>query len=135
MVEQLRGQMHALQFQIDSVKMENTKLKQQVSDLEEELKEQKHFNQNQNQRHPQMNMNRNNNTNSFGSTMQTPSMNHNRNNSNNTFNSMKMSSPRNSLNHNGFNNKPMISMDVDLDMVNVMCYIYICISHAFTIRR
>merc|ERR1719148_525900 len=35
MVEQLRGQMHALQFQIDAVKSENVRLTTLVADLED----------------------------------------------------------------------------------------------------
>lgn len=40
MVEQLRGQMHALQFQLDNVKMENRKLQQTIGDLEAKMEEQ-----------------------------------------------------------------------------------------------
>eukprot|EP00485_Elphidium_margaritaceum_P010103 CAMPEP_0202695580 /NCGR_PEP_ID=MMETSP1385-20130828/9144_1 /ASSEMBLY_ACC=CAM_ASM_000861 /TAXON_ID=933848 /ORGANISM="Elphidium margaritaceum" /LENGTH=737 /DNA_ID=CAMNT_0049351637 /DNA_START=77 /DNA_END=2290 /DNA_ORIENTATION=- len=43
MVEQLRGQMHALQFQIDNVKLDNTKLRQHVSELEQALKQQQNM--------------------------------------------------------------------------------------------
>jgi len=40
MVEQLRGQMHALQFQIDAVKTENVRLSRLVTDLEDSHKNQ-----------------------------------------------------------------------------------------------
>jgi len=40
MVEQLRGQMHALQFQLDNVKMENRKLQHTIGDLEAKMEQQ-----------------------------------------------------------------------------------------------
>eukprot|EP01084_Bolivina_argentea_P250310 419323_1 len=66
MVEQLRGQMHALQFQIDNVKMENTKLKDKIVELENQQEKRPQSSNNNHQN--QANYGRNNNPNQANNT-------------------------------------------------------------------